>query len=142
VIRKIVTTLIALAVVGAGSLAAAPPSNAASQVSYCFKYTNGYPYARLPVVLQLSLDTIDWYPVLAMETDPHGCGAFDIFGKYANTYARAVAEHHVDGTVHSGSPAYWTGTSPFYALPGQGAVHLGTGAMDCIPRVPYACVGF
>lgn len=140
-IRKIITACSALAMVAVGSLAAAPSASAASQVSYCFKYENGYNYARLPVFLQLSVDTIDWYSVAVMETDPYGCGAFDIFGKSINNYARVMASHDIDGTVHSGSPAYWIGTTPFYALPGQGAVNLGTGVMDCIPRVPYACVG-
>ena len=140
-IRKVITGISALAMVSVGALAAAPPANAASQVSYCFKYTNGYAYARLPAYLQLSTDAVNWTSVTVMETDPYGCGAFILWGDFTNVYSRVQAEHNVDGTVHSGSPAYWIGVSPLYALPGQSAVDLGTGVMDCIERVPYACVG-
>lgn len=141
-IRKIITALSAFAMVAVGSVAVAPPANAASEASYCFQYANGYPYARLPVFLQLSADTVNWYSVAVMDTDPYGCGTFSIWGDFTNTYARVQAEHHIKGTVGSGSPAFWIGVSPLYGLPGQGAVNLGTGVMDCIERVPYACVGF
>lgn len=140
-IRKVITGLSALVMVVVGSVAVAPPASAATEVSYCFKYSNGALYARLPAFIQLSTDTVNWTSVNVMETDPYGCGTFRIWGDFTDAYARVQAEHHVEGTVHRGSPATWIGVSPFYALPGQGAVNLGTGVMDCVEHVPYACVG-
>jgi hypothetical protein len=140
-IRKIITAFSALVMVMVGIVAVAPPANAASEVSYCFKFPNGALYARMPAFIQLSTDTVNWSSVNVMETDPYGCGTFSISGNFTEAYARVQAQYNVEGTVHRGSPAYWIGITPYYALPGQGAVNLGTGVMDCIQRVPYACVG-
>lgn len=141
-LRKITTALSALGLVVVGSIAIAPPANAVSGVSYCFKFKNGSAYDRMPTTLQLSADNIDWYPVAYGESDPYGCGAFTIWGGVTNAYARVVAEYHVKGTVCCGSPATWTGTSPLIGLPGEGTADLGTGVIVCVTKTVYACVGF
>lgn len=139
-IRKIITALSALAMVVVGTVAVAPPANAVSGVSYCFQYENGYPYARLPAFLQLSVDNANWYSVATMTTDPYGCGAFNIWGNFTNTYARVMAEHNVKGPVGNGITAVWTGTSPLVGLPGGQVASLGTGVVVCTTRTVFACV--
>lgn len=141
-IRKIITALSALALVMVGTVVVAPAANAASGVNYCFKFKNGYAYDRMPTILQLSVDNVNWYPVALGNSDVYGCGSYVIWGDITNAYARVVAEYHVKGTVGSGSPATWTGTSPITATPGQGVVDLGTGTIVCTTRTVYACVGF
>jgi hypothetical protein len=132
--RKITTALISLAMILLGTVALAPPANAASGVSYCFVNEDGTAYANLPATLQLSVvnndDYHNWYSVAAMNTDARGCGTFAIWGSFVNAYARVYAytDLHNPG---EGALIYWWGFSPVIGLPGDQASFLGTGIIRC-----------
>ena len=128
--RKITTILTALAMILLGGIAIAPPANAASGGTFCFKEEDDEPYAHKPVYIQVSSDGNFWYGVLDLRTGAGGCGWFSLAGNLRNYYVQAWAQwdlYSPDGVILQRQ----NGTSPLWGMPGNHEANLGTGIVLC-----------
>lgn len=128
--RKITTALICLAMILLGTVALAPPANAASGGTYCFHEEDGDPYAYKPVYIDVSFDGKFWYGVLPTQSGANGCGGFNLSGSYTGMYVRAQAQW--DALSDKGQVLQrWGAISPLWGLPGEQFVYLGNGIVLC-----------
>lgn len=135
--RKITTILTSLAMLLLGTIAIAPPANAASGGSFCFKEEDDEPFAYKPVYIDLSTDGKFWYNVLATQTDWSGCGGFTLSGGYTGYLVRAQAQWDLRGPEGQVLQR-WGAYSPLWGLPGDEFYSLGTGIVLCASWEPYA----
>jgi len=106
---------------GGVAIAAAPSAQAATSISFCFKWSTGAPYAKQPVYLRSYSST----SILATgKTAANGCASWATPSN-ANVYVQAYV-YLQDG------PGYqiWNGYSQYYAAAGAGQVGLGTGIVS------------
>lgn len=117
-LRKLLLTALTLVTVATGaSLATASPASAATGVTYCFVQTNGRP---LPLEgTQLAVwNGSGWQWVADGRTGTNGCGSFNT-NAWRNSYVKVFAGTYMNNRL--------VGTTPYWATPGAGSVHLGTG---------------
>jgi hypothetical protein len=119
----------AAAVLAAGALCtgavafAAPSAQAATSISFCFKWSGGAPYAKEPVYMR----SLQSSGVLATgKTAANGCATWAT-PSAANVYVQAYADLQ-DG------PGYqiWNGYTQYYTATGAGQAALGTGIVSLL----------
>jgi hypothetical protein len=124
--RRLTSALLVLSLTAGTIAASATPADAASNVTGCFRSNKGYSLTGLPVQLQAYyLGT--WFTVASQPLSSAGCVAWSVNPDSRSFYLRLVVNYQI-------APAYWSGSSPLMALPGDVAVHLGTGVVTC-----YGC---
>lgn len=132
-IRKITTTLLSVLALVLGTVVIAHPAQAATGVTYCFKYPGlGGPSSGIPTQVQVNPndDTINGWTTVASDTaNINGCGAYTLSGSYAtDMYVRVFAYLPVR---HGNTVMYgWLGISQ-RATPGDGTVDLGYATVYC-----------
>ena len=125
--RLLVGVLLALGL-SVGSVATmAAPANAASYVEGCFRSNKaGMGVASLPVQLQAYWQG-SWYTIASSTLPNSGCVAWNVGTANRGYYLRLLVNYRAHG-------AYWYGSSPYYANPGQGRANVQTGVITC-----YGC---
>ena len=112
-----------LAPLGVG-MATAAPAQAASYVEGCFRsLTPGMGFAGTPVHLQY-WNGSQWVITWTGKLNSNSCTSVSIAGNLRNYYVKLIVSERV-GT------AYFYGTTPYYALPGNLRVNIGTGTVSC-----------
>ncbi len=123
--------LLAAIVLSTGGLGGPPPADAASGVSYCFRYAanlggsavvaSRYPqYGSYELAYLEAYFSDGWKPVGTPTANLNGCGSFSIWGSLQNLSVRV-------SWISKIGNAWYTGTTPLYANPGGAAPFLGTG---------------
>lgn len=132
-IRKVITTLLSVVALVLGTVVLAHPAQAATGVTYCFKYPGvGGPASGIPTQVQVNPnnDVVNGWTTVANDTaNINGCGAYTLSGAYAtDMYVRVFALLPVR---HNNTVLYgWAGYSK-RATPGDGTVDLGYSTVYC-----------
>ena len=125
--RRLTSALLALVLIGGILATTATPANAASLVKGCFRSNlAGMNVVGIPVQLQAFYQG-RWYTIATTNLGVNGCVAWSIPPSHRGYWLQMVVNHRVN-------PAYWVGSSPLWALPGDGIAELGTGVVTC-----YGC---
>jgi hypothetical protein len=118
-----------------GAVGVQPPADAATVVSFCFRYSTGAAYSKQPVFLQT-------YPgqqtLRRGTTNSAGCGTFY---RVPSGQPVWVFAHVAIGNATAGILTYSGGT-PNYANAGAGRAYLGSGTVvqtSCTPGLYTYC---
>lgn len=127
--RKIMTVLISIVMLALGTVAIAPPANASSVGTFCFREQDDSPFMNKPVSLELSADGNVWYSVLTLQTDESGCGWYALSGDYTQYYVRVSVDWWWTGPNGELFQHWWSTST--YAPPGSQQDTLGSTVVLC-----------
>lgn len=137
-LRRITSSLAAMALILLGSLSIAPPANASAGVTFCFHFQDHAPYDNKPVYIDVSHDGNFWYGIHPMTSNANGCGYYVVGYEYRGMFVRALAQWDLRSPDGATILQRHRGLSPVIGLPGQSLVHLGSGLVLCASWVRYA----
>lgn len=122
--KKIVALSVGLMAISA-PVVMATPAQAATSVSFCFRATDGSPYANKPVYLK---NFQDGSTIRSGRSNSNGCGVFYNVPSHLRVYVKA---YFVYGD-HNIGQAIFEGNTPYYAPAGAGGANLSTGTVRLI----------
>lgn len=133
--RKISAMCAAAGLAVLGTVAAAPPANAATSISFCFVQRNNVLWDGMPTYVQVYTAS-GWVDVGTGTADSAGCSTFALSGNFSALTARGRA-YYESRDANGNTALKWDGYTG-EATPGVGHVPLGTNAVYCYP-VTMAC---
>jgi hypothetical protein len=123
-LARLVSALLTIVVTFLGVTLSATPAHAATSVTGCFRSAgSGLSIEGVNVYLQAYTNQ-GWVNIWSSTLPRSQCVSVNT-SYYSGYYLRYVVDQSRFG-------ARWFGVSPYNATPGRGAVHVGTGTVNCI----------